>query len=301
MIWFASVLSAYALLAAVAVGDKFLLARRLPDPALYAFLVGLLGSLAVLLSPWLGFPVPDPAGLGLAVLSGILFVLASYFLYIGLRREEVSRFIPAVGGLVAVFTLMFAAGLSLRTVSPLGREVWALLILVAGSLELSARRGKAAVAYVISAAAFFGLSFATAKAAFLVQSFWSGFLWMRLGGGLAAVLLFLALPGLRRGIREGFKRPPAAPGTPLLFVGNQALGALGIVLQNFAVYLVPALYLPFVNALQGVQYVFLILFAAILGRQVPDLAEEGGQELVRRVVGILLVALGLLLLAFTLQ
>jgi hypothetical protein len=57
--------------------------------------------------------------------------------------------------------------------------------------------------------------------------------------------------------------------------------------------------MPFINALQGVQYVFLLIFAIILSFKLPKiLKEEISREIIfQKVAAILLIGAGLILIA----
>jgi len=74
---------------------------------------------------------------------------------------------------------------------------------------------------------------------------------------------------------------------------------LGAVLQNWAVALAPLIYLAFINALQGVQYVFLLIFTAFLSLKLPQiLKEEISRKIIsQKIIAILLIGGGLAILA----
>ena len=71
--------------------------------------------------------------------------------------------------------------------------------------------------------------------------------------------------------------------------------------QNWAIFLAPLAFLAIINALQGVQYVFLLIFAVLLSLKFPQiLKEEISREIIfQKVVAILLIGGGLVILALT--
>jgi len=147
------------------------------------------------------------------------------------------------------------------------------------------------------AAFFFALFFVLAKYVYLTQSFLQGFIWISLGGFLTA-LLFLFSRELRDNLFKVKLKVPKK--VIMIFVSNQAMGALSNFLQSWAVALAPLAYVAVVNALQGVQYVFLLGLATILSVKFPKiLREEVSREVIfYKIAAIFLIVLGLFLLAF---
>ena len=70
------------------------------------------------------------------------------------------------------------------------------------------------------------------------------------------------------------------------------------VLQNWAISLAPLVYIAVINALQGVQYVFLLIFAVLLSVKFPQILREeiSGNIIFQKAVAILVIALGLAIL-----
>jgi drug/metabolite transporter (DMT)-like permease len=312
MLWLILAVAAYAFFALSAIGDKYLLSGALPHPVTYAFYVGVLGGLVVLLAPFLGFPVPSLGNIGLALAAGAVFIIALIAYYRALERYEVSRVEPAIGGLLPLATLALCAAVFPGwTLDAL--HVAAFILFIAASVTATAQNMRAVVSRSLVsafvAAVLFALAFVLMKAAYLAQSFWSGFLWMRIGGLAFVLLLFAFSPRLRRDAREhtviagiSGRASPAGGRVPVkttfLFLGNQGLGAAGGILQNLAIYVAPPLALAFVNALQGVQYVFVIIFAAVISRFAPSIIRESHTRrvVIQRVLAALLLLAGMAVL-----
>ncbi len=306
MFWLIIALFAYFLLAVVFLVDKHLLTAAIPDPKIYAFYVGVLGFSALLLAPFVGFYLPEKSQLALSLLSGFFFVCGLFWFYKTLRLFEASRVVPVVGGLTPLFVLiliyLFSCGK--ETLPPLG--FLAFIFLVAGSVLLNFRKDKSInlISFKFSALSAFllSLSFVSVKYVYLSQPFWNGFIWRSVGGFLTAVLFFLCFPEIKKGIFKKKENPPLdrPKKTATVFLANQAAGAAGNILQNWAIALAPLAYVPFVNALQGVQYVFLLIMAFIISFKFPGvLKEEMSREIIfQKILAILLMAAGLAVLAF---
>jgi len=307
MIWFLLALLAYALLAVTAIGDKYLLSGPIPDAATYAFYVGVLSGLVVLLVPFLGFPFLPSGPLLLALLAGAILVLGMFVMYWGLHLFEASRIMPAIGGLSPIFVFALSAFFLTRPALSVW-DVIGFLALVAGASIITREENEKASFESFVTAAFaaflFAASFVLSKYVYLAGTFWSGFLWMRLGGVLAALMIALATPHLRGKLFSGKiwhpgHMSPRKGRTALLFLGNQALGASAIVLQNVSLFLVPAAFISIANAIQGSEYVFILLFAVIISLKFPQVIKEyvSKKTLAQKIVAVLLIVIGLTIFA----
>lgn len=107
MFWLVITIVSYLILAAVALADKWFLAGPVISPKTYVFYIGGLQILVLLLVPFTGFVMPSSFQLFLGLASGIIFVYGLYWFFKGLRSFEPSRIIPAVGGLVPIFSFLF--------------------------------------------------------------------------------------------------------------------------------------------------------------------------------------------------
>jgi len=105
MLWLIVILSAYLLLAIVALGDKYLLAGP-PNPKSYSFYVGSLGALSLVLIPFVGFSIPEFNQIVLGLLAGAIFLFAQFWLFTGFEHFEASRVVPAIGGLLPLLLLV---------------------------------------------------------------------------------------------------------------------------------------------------------------------------------------------------
>jgi hypothetical protein len=301
MLWLLVTIAAYLILAIVSLVDKYLLVGPIPNPKVYTFYIGTLGILVLILIPFVGFSFPEFPQIVLSLLSGALFVCGVFWFYKALRLFEASRVIPAIGGILPIFTYL------LIYIFSRGREsfkIWefsALILLILGSVLITYEKAKKisleSLKISILSAFLLALSFVLAKYVYMAQPFWSGYILIRIGGFLMA-LTFLFTKEVRS---ELFKVKVSLPKkTAAIFLSNQAAGAGANILQNWGVFLAPLTYVAIINALQGLQYLFLLVFTLLLSLKFPQiLKEEISKKIIfQKIIAILLIGGGLTLLAF---
>lgn len=298
MLWLVVAISAYLIFALVALGDKYLLAGP-PNPKSYSFYVGTLGILVLVLIPFVGFSIPETSQVLLGLLAGAVFIFALFGLYTALENFEVSRIVPAIGGLLPLFTFglvyLFSGGEGILS----SWKILAFILLLAGSVLISFEKGKSITSKSLQisalAALLFAIAFILTKFVYLSQPFWSGFIWMRIGGFLAAIC-FIFTKEVKREIFERKFTFQKKTGTIFLF--NQGIGAGAFILQNWAIALVPFGFLAFINALEGTKYLFLLIFTILLALKFPKILKEeiSRKILFQKILAILLIGGGLVLL-----
>ena len=310
MTWLSIAIIAYFLLALVNILDKFLLENAINSSRAYTFLVGVLGMLVFALAPWfLKWP-----GIELFlynILIGTLFPLALLFFYAALKKGEASKTLLLIGGAVPVFTLIFS--LILLNENFNSRQWLALGALLLGTiiiswlpekqnfwnktleaLKVNKKRNYKGLILALFAAIFFALFFIGSKEAFNNQEFFSAFIWIR-GGSFVFVLFLLLHYRSRKEIFKNIKRLNSKKGS--LFIANQGLAAGGFLLQNYAISLTSV---ALVNALQGVQYVFIILIGVLATIFYPKILSENISKsiIIQKIIAVILIAFGLYLIAY---
>ena len=285
---------AYLLFAINGVIDKFLLRKDIPEPATFAFYVGILSGLAILLAPF-GMTLPSFKVTLVALISGALFVYALVTLYKSLKHADASLVFPSVGAMVPVVTLLTSAviiGEALTT-----RSVWGIIFLALGSLLLGLAYGKATknkwIGYSVLAAILFAFSFTLAKYVYLTEPFISGLIWTRIGSVTGALTLLL-IPGVFAKITNTTNKISQPKGA--LFMSGQVIGAGAGILQNYAVALGSV---TIVNALQGTQFALLFLLTWALSVWFPKVLKEdiSATSLLKKIAAIVVVLIGLILVA----
>jgi len=299
MSWLIVISCAYFLLALVSLGDKRILAGPV-NAKTYTFYIGVLGILALLLIPVAEFSFPVPAQILICLFSGLVYILANLFFLSGLERFETSRIVTAIGGFLPLFTFFLSfVVFGQKEVLEL-KEIFAFALLILGSIlaswESPLEFSLSSLRFSLPSAFFFAAFFVIAKYVYLQQQFWNGFIWMRIGA-FAVALLLLIPKGIRKDIFGG--KPKFSRETAIFFVVVQAGGALAFILQNLAVKMAGISYLPIINALQGIQYAFLFVFAVFLSLKMPKIVREkiSRRVIIQKSAAILFIAIGLAILA----
>lgn len=304
------VIVSYLILAVVNIGDKFILGNVIPNSKSYTFFVGVFGALVFLIAPW--FLVwPGTNMFFINIVIGAMFPLALLLMYRSLKVGDTSRMITFIGGLIPVFTIIFSIifldekftslkwiGLAfsfLGTVIisriPNKKTMWHKFSLWFGTASDNKKRG---ILEAVLAAFFYSVFFIGTKYAYSNQPFLSAFIWVRLGT-LLLVLSFLLNKVDRRGVyislRDLFKNKGK-----YIFFGAQGLAAVGFLLQNYAISLGSV---AVVNALQGVQYAFLLILGAVVTILYPKGPKEDISKsvIIEKVVAIILIGIGLFFIA----
>lgn len=275
--------------------DKILLVGKMKYPAVYVFYISALALLAILIVPfvevaWL------PKNLWLpAIIAGVTFTYGLLAFFTALKNAEASRVVPLVGAAVPLWTLIIASfTLGERLTNP---ETLGVMCLVVGAVLISyEKKGKdistTDALVSVLAGALFALSYTYTKAVFNEETFWSGFIWIKIISFLAVLPLLISANTRKRLFNPDKQTKP----TPLFFVG-QVSGAAGFVLLNYAIELSPRV--TIVNALQGVQYAFLFIMLAVLSWLSPRLLKEdfSHKVLLQKLLALAVLAGGLYLVA----
>lgn len=307
MTWIFVALAGYFFNAVAAIFDKFLLSDRIKAPAAYAFYVSLFSLFALVFVPFtFRFFGWQPAVV--AFFSGVIFLYALVAFYEAVMRYEVSRISPLVGTVTSLvafataFSLIFFGG-----EREIVRGIFAflgLMLLIAGgflvSFDLPLRKGEyIPLAQVAFAGIGMGLSLLFLKQAYDGSDFMNGFIWSRMGmfaGGISLLLV----PVFRRQIFGHSEMTVAAPkramSTGIYFLLNKICAGVGAFLIAYAISLGSV---SFVQALSGVQYIFVLTLAFPLSFWYPKVYGEKllFWDWLQKFVAIILIGLGLFLAA----
>lgn len=295
MSWFILALIGHLCNGAAFVIDKILLRTAFSRSATYAGIVGLLSVLIVLAVPFVR-TWPEGTYWLIAAVSGATFVLALWAFFAALARAEASRIVPIVGSLIPILTLAGAfvflgERLSDRTFLGFGLLILATFILSSGG---KGRPSHDAIWLAVTSSFLFAISSVTAKATYDASGFLGGFVATRLVAAVTALVLvavidrhagqeILQIVRPHRRLSSKHKQPGQT--AAWLAIIGQSLGALGFLFVQWAIAQGSA---SVVNAMQAVQYAFLVLAALALRRRTPQLL---GENLTRKVLTIKAVAL----------
>jgi drug/metabolite transporter (DMT)-like permease len=294
MTWILLLVLAHVFYATVFLLDKYVLSTPRSTPITYAFYVGAMGIAILVLIPF-GFVMPNNAEVFWSLVAGIFQIIAFVLFYKALdsSKGEVSRVVPYVGAVTSVFVLIFSSLILKEFLA--NQQIIAFALLVLGGLVISFKRGKLFEKRVWQIATFAGLFFAlfwvTTKYLFLGTNFISGLVWVRVGVAIIAFTLLLSQKNRKIIFSETKSSKPKTTG---LFMLSRILNAAGSLFIYGAVFLGSV---SIVNALQGLQYLFVLILALLLFKKIPSMKEQFSKEfLIQKIIAIVLICVGLGLL-----
>ena len=313
MTWLIVAICSYILLAITSLIDKVLLSGSLSDAKLYAFYVGILSSAAFILLFFGIWANPSIFVVFLGISAGAAQIYGSYFYLSALRQLEASRAVPIIGSLVPIFGFFLSALVSGGRAVLSSQELVGFILLILGGWLIMARGvsiKNGGLHYVVQASFLFALTVILSKLVylrlsnvegnlfgFLPLSFANGFLLMSFGSVLAA-LTFLASDSVRKTVFGHHSVKKEAKPRSLFFIG-QMLGAAAFLLQSFSVSIAPQASVPVINAMAGVQYVFLFFFSMLVSFSFPGIIKEKNDSvsIIQKAVAIFLIMGGLAIFA----
>ena len=293
MVWIYLVVIAQLLNAVVTLIDKhFVTSALIGKPVVYAFYMGVLSGAAVLLLPFGVVLAPTIMVLWLSLVAGISYVFALLFLYKSLKLSDASDVAPVFGAVSTVatfgFSFIFLGG------SLSGNFLSGFILLVVGTFITSYfHLTKKAILFLVVAGVMFGFSTVFLKELFNQTAFWNGFFWSRLANVLGVVILFL-WSNNARAILDNIKT--SSMGTKTAVVVNKVIAGFAFLLILYAIKLGDV---SVVNALTGVQFAFLLLFAILFSKRFPEYFYESVHHhhaILRKLVATVLIMVGLFLL-----
>jgi len=298
--WILVTILAYFFLAVVSLFDRYFLVGPMPSSKVYTFNVGIFGFIFCLLFLFFGTNLPAANVVFLGLLAGAIRMLAVLFLTTSITKSEISRVVPAVGGLQPIFSFfLFFFFLPQSRILNI-YQIAAFILLILGTVLISVKKfdkeffNFQTLKYPITASFLYSLTFFLTKNLFLKTSFLSGIFLILFGGGLV-VLSFLVFPKSR----ETILNQKMSGKLSSLFILGQIIGGTAIILQYYAVFLAKPGQVPLINALEGTRYVFLLFFVFLLSGWKPQLLKEevSKEAFLPKVLAVLLIGGGLALLA----
>lgn len=305
MSWLTLTIIAQFLNSIVALFDKYLVtSKKVTTPVLYVFYTGVLTCLGVLVfvpSLFLpNSPLPKFSAVEMPSVFVLFVILVAAFVQLGalhalfssLKRNDASDVMPVVGSFSAIFALVIAFLFGGIVLPPTFAAGFALLVL--GTLMISRLRfNKRVFMWTVGAGLGFALHSILLKWSIHQTSFETGFFWFSLVVSLvAATMLFL--PQVRSTFRTQRKEKHMKSTGPILLANKVVAGIAGILLIKATEIGEVSL----VQALGGLQFLFLFLIAAILGPFTPlDFGENiKRKDLYQKLVSISVIFIGFVLL-----
>jgi hypothetical protein len=297
MIWFFLIIFAYFLFAITAILDKYILKPEFLKPKVYTFYDGILGIIFVFLI----FLKPFRINIYLILLSfliGLLRILAVFIFYNTILKFETSRILPTIGAFLPCFTLFFSYFLDQNLPKEFTlMKFISFLFLILGSFLINLQKSKInfqAIKFSVLSSIFFSLYFIFLKILFSKTNFINGLIWASSAQGLLA-LIFLFSKEIQEEIFH--KKKILNKNIGYVFLLDKGLGAIGGLLQNYAIFLTPFSFLAFINALEGLKYVFILLLTFFLSLKIPNILKEDYTKnlLILKCLSVIIIFIGIFL------
>ncbi len=310
MSWILLAVAAQFINAGVALVDKYIVTHdeMMPKPFVYAFYTCLLAGmwvfvfgLGLLPIPYLahiGIPsfsrveIPTLEVMALAMLAAYTFFAGLVSLYTALREGDASDVVPVVGSVSAVAS--FGLGYLFLGADLTPNFLAGIILLSVGTFLVSHLRFRIHTALVsIHAGLFFAAHYVVLKGLFDMTSFDNGFFWSRVAFIVVAVSMLL-VPGHFVRIHGQTKVTNRRGG--LFVLSNKLMAGIGslMILKATAQGSVAV-----VQALGGLQFIFILLFTLFLGRRTPVPCGENiacNEDLYHKVVFISIITIGFAML-----
>ena len=308
MAWILLATAGQFLNAIVAVFDKYIVSdeRVMPRPFVYAFyscliaggwvlvfLLGLIPGFSDLGVPSLeNIQSPTLEVVALAFLSAYTFFIALVSMYDALKRADASNTMPIIGAISALAS--FGLAYQFLGVTPHENFIIGLVLLSVGTMLVAQTLPKVdVVVQVVHSGLFFALHYITMKGLFDLTSFDDGFFWSRIGFVLFTLSLLL-VPAYLGKIKEQTEHTSKRAGLTVLFA--KALAGIAAFLLLKATDMGDV---AVVQALGGLQYVFILLIALFLAQWLPPSATDRDtrpQTLFRRLLYVVVILVGYIVL-----
>lgn len=297
MHWFWIAIIGYAFLAVVFVLDKLILTKSLEKPVLYTFYSTIFMFAALFAWPFGVTFLNTAFDWAIAIVSGLAFGFGLWTTFIAVKKGEASHINPFVGAVVTISTywlssLFLLESLSTSQISGIGVLILASFLL-AFKKDAHHHKMGTAFAWGIASGIFFALSHVSAKFLYELYPFVTAFVWTRATTGLVG-LLCLFYPAVRNSFKKKDsqeKKKFAKRHAFSIVVLDKILGVAAVVLIQFAIAHGSV---TIVNALSGLQYVFMFVLIYLSTRLMPRVFKEDftKKELYIEIVALLLVCMG---------
>lgn len=306
--WISFVILAQLINAIVSLLDRYLVASgKIGRPIVLAFYVSLLSALSIgvfavgLLPISFGnFSIPSFANvmwptwqvLGHSLISAVTFIVALIALFESFRLTQASDVVPVVSSVSAVMTLLLSFYFLEATLTR--NFLWGFLFLVVGTFLVAHFRMTKRLAWLtFVAGTLFAAHYISIKLLFAETSFDNAFFWSRIIIALVALSMLLLPNCCSQTVASETRRAKGA-GLWLLLANKTLAGIAGILVLK-AVELGDV---AIVQALSGLQFVFLVIFSIFLGHKAPACIGENCElhDRIQKIVSVSIIVTGFVLL-----
>jgi len=278
--------------ASIVLIDKYIVTSTvISRPSTYAFYVGLLSGVVIVLLPFGVVGIPSALVIWVSILIGFTFVASIILLYSALKIANTT---DVVSWLVAISTVStFLLGSAFLNEELPGSFVPALIFFLIGIMLVGHFRFNAkSFFFVVFSGFLFGLSAVMLKYLFGHTNFVDGFFWSRMGNVFATMFL-LFIPSVRKSIFSSSKQ--VSRKTSSLVVLNRFLGGVAFLSILYAIKLGSV---SVVNALSSLQFFFVFILVILLMKKMPQLYEHEFRpgHIMHKVFAMIFIAIGFFVL-----
>lgn len=309
MSWILLAAGAQIINAVVAVLDKYIVTdeKILPRPFVYAFytclisgawlgifIIGLIPmSIGGIQIPSIGNVIrPTLEVVALSFLSAYTFFIALVSMFTALKQADASDVVPVIGSVSALGS--FGLGYFFLNISLSPNFIWGIALLATGTFLVSRLRFPLKVAMnAVHSGVFFALHFIAIKGLFIATTFDNGFFWSRVGFVVFALTLLL-VPSYYAKISEQTKI--AGSKAKVLILTTKILAGISTLLILKATDLGDV---AVVQALGGLQFVFVLIIGILFAGIVPSACGEEGcrtSDVVQKALFVAIISIGFLIL-----
>ena len=304
MSWLSLTIIAQVLNSIVALFDKYLVtSKRVTTPILYVFYTGVLTCLGILIYVPALFishnSLPKFSNISFLPFSLLLLLIcastfqlvALWALFSSLKKNDASDVVPVIGSLSALFALVIGY-LFLEVNLPAHFNI-GFGLLVLGTLLISHLRfNKKTILFTLLGGFSFALFNILLKEILIRTSFDTGFFWMSIGTTILSFGLLFS-----KKIRNTFhvqRKEKHIKVTGIVMLGSKVLAGIAGVLLIKAIEVGEV---SLVQALGGLQFVFLFLIAVVIGPLTPL---DFGENITRKDMYSKLIAISIIVIGFIL-
>jgi drug/metabolite transporter (DMT)-like permease len=308
--WILLAVAAQVITAGVAIVDKYIVTSEkvMPRPFVYAFYTCILSGAWVAVFTLGLLPVPFFASLGVPSFGNVeaptlhiaaLSILAAYTFFVGLvslytafKEADASDVVPVVGSVSAIASFALSYFLLDARLTP--NFLAGLILLAFGTFLVSHLRFSLRVALSsIHAGFFFALHYVTLKGLFNETSFDNGFFWSRISFIIVALSMLL-VPAYYAKITEQTKATTRKSGA--LVLANKLMAGIGSIMILKAT---AGGDVAVVQALGGLQFVFILLFTMFFGHRTSVDCGENitcNQDIYHKAIFVAIISVGFFVL-----
>jgi len=291
--WFFFALLAPALWSIIILIDDNLLRDVYKNPVFGTIISGLFGIVPVFALFFIPFQLPSTAVIILGLITGFL-VVSSYWFYFSALKHESPSIVAALWNLYPAL-VPFLAFIFLQETVAINQYLGVAIVIgtsiLLSLIDIKKFKFSRALLLMTIASVFLAVDSIAQKYIYNQVDFWSGFVFVSLGMGLAAIFFMISFKDGRSFIND-FKKNFRK--FIWIFVGAELINLLAILMMNYALSKGPA---TIVKSMEGVIPIYILILAFILAPFFPKFFREATEGAFRkRAILMIIMLFGLYLI-----